>query len=492
VEASGALIAGRYRVIRTLGAGGMASVVLAEDERLGREVALKRLHPHSADELAQRFQREARIGASLAHPNVVRVFDSLTEGDDVVLVMEYVAGEDLSTALRRGALERPRGLEVLRAVGAALDHAHEHGVVHRDVKPANVLLGSNGTVKLADLGIATAAEMTRITRTGVVPGTVAYMAPEQLEGNRVTAATDIYAFATVAYEVLSGHRARAGATPLEIMHRIATEPAPSLRDSWPEAPADAVGALCDGMSARPEERPSSAGELVSAISTALEEAAPRPAPTPRRPAPPPASVPPAAPAAPRAEPISAPAAPSERAPTGASASPSRRPTSRRRRTWALPLALLLVAGAAVGAVLLATGAQQGGGQASAPPRSSPAPVPAPAKPKPSPTSSPAAAVQAFYTRAAAHRFDAAWSLAAPAFRSQLGGFAAFQSQFSSVRSITFQRARTSSQAGDRATVAVRTTSVQTARTDHCQGPVDLVRGAGGWMVEQIHIACSTQ
>jgi len=464
VEASGALIAGRYRVIRTLGAGGMASVVLAEDERLGREVAIKRLHPHSADELAQRFQREARIGASLAHPNVVRVFDSLTEGEDVVLVMEYVAGEDLSTALRRGALERARGLEVLRAVGAALDHAHEHGVVHRDVKPANVLLGSNGTVKLADLGIATAAEMTRITRTGVAPGTVAYMAPEQLEGNRVTAATDIYAFATVAYEVLSGRRARAGATPLEIMHRIATEPAPSLRDSWPEAPADAVGALCDGMSARPEERP----------------------------APPPASVPPAAPAAPRAEPISAPAAPPERAPTGASASSSRRPTSRRRRTWALPLALLLVAGAAGGAVLLATGTQQGGGQASAPPRSSPAPASAPAKPTPSPTSSPAAAVQAFYTRAAAHRFDAAWSLAAPAFRSQLGGFAAFQSQFSPVRSITFQRARTSSQAGDRATVAVRTTSVQTARTDHCQGPVDLVRGASGWMVEQIHIACSRQ
>jgi len=477
VEASGALIAGRYRVIRTLGAGGMASVVLAEDERLGREVALKRLHPHSADELAQRFQREARIGASLAHPNVVRVFDSLTEGDDVVLVMEYVAGEDLSTALRRGALERPRGLEVLRAVGAALDHAHEHGVVHRDVKPANVLLGSSGTVKLADLGIATAAEMTRITRTGVAPGTVAYMAPEQLEGNRVTAATDIYAFATVAYEVLSGHRARAGATPLEIMHRIATEPAPSLRDSWPEAPAGAVGALCDGMSARPEERPSSAGELMSAISSAFAESAPRPAPTPRRPAPAPAPEPTPPP----------PARPEE--PARPSPSPSRRGPRRRAWIWALPLALLLVAGAVL-AVLLSTGGRSGGGQASTPVRPA-ATAPAP-KPKPSPTSTPAGAVQAFYTRAAAHRFDAAWSLATPAFKSQLNGFAAFQSQFSPVRSITFQRARTSSQAGDRATVAVRTTSVQTTRTEHCQGPVDLVRGASGWQVEQIHVACSRQ
>jgi len=477
VEASGALVAQRYRVIRTLGAGGMASVVLAEDERLGREVALKRLHPHSADELAERFRREAKIGASLAHPNVVRVFDSIADGDDVVLVMEYVQGEDLSTALRRGPLERARGLEVLRAVGAALDHAHEHGVVHRDVKPANVLLGPDGTVKLADLGIATAAEMTRITRTGVAPGTVAYMAPEQLEGSRVTAATDIYAFAAVAYEVLAGRRARGGGTPLEIMHRIATEPAPSLRDTWPEAPAGAVGALCDGMNADPEERPRSAGELVSVLSEALVE------PARQRPALAPAPVSAPAPVAAR------PARPQE--PARPSPSPSRREPRRRAWIWALPLALLLVAGAVV-AVLLSTGGKSGGGQASTPVRPAP-PVPA-AKPKPAPapTSTPAGAVQAFYTRAAAHRFDAAWSLATPAFKSQLNGFAAFQSQFSPVRSITFQRAQTSSQAGDRATVDVKTTSVQTNRTDHCQGPVDLVRGASGWQVEQIHVDCSTQ
>ncbi len=482
MEASGALVAQRYRVIRTLGAGGMASVVLAEDERLGREVALKRLHPHSADELAERFRREGKIGASLAHPNVVRVFDSIADGDDVVLVMEYVQGEDLAAALRRGPIERARGLEILRAVGAALDHAHEHGVVHRDVKPANVLLGSNGTVKLADLGIATAAEMTRITRTGVAPGTVAYMAPEQLEGSRVTRATDIYAFAAVAYEVLAGRRARGGGTPLEIMHRIATEPAPSLRDTWPEAPAGAVGALCDGMNADPEERPRSAGELVSALSEAFAE--PEPAPPARlRPAPAPEPVAPPEPVAAAPAPSPPPARPAP------SPSPSRPEPRRHRRTWALPLALLLVAGAVV-AVLLSTGGQSGGGQASTPVRPA-APAPAP-KPKPSPTSTPAAAVQAFYTRAAAHRFDAAWSLASPAFRNQLNGFAAFQSQFSPVRSITFQRAQTSSMAGDRATVDVRTTSVQTDHTDHCRGPVDLVRGASGWMVEQIHVACSAQ
>jgi len=474
VEASGALVAQRYRIIRTLGAGGMASVVLAEDERLGREVAIKRLHPHSADELAERFRREAKIGASLAHPNVVRVFDSIADGEDVVLVMEYVAGEDLATALRRGPIERARGLEILRAVGAALDHAHEHGVVHRDVKPANVLLGSDGTVKLADLGIATAAEMTRITRTGVAPGTVAYMAPEQLEGSRVTAATDIYAFAAVAYEVLAGQRARGGGTPLEIMHRIATEPAPSLRDTWPEAPAGAVGALCDGMNADPHERPRSAGELVRELSEAFAEPTPRatpePAPPPRRPTP----APVAGPAARREEP----------------ARPSRRQPRRRGRVWALPLALLLIAGA-VTAVLLSTGGQGKGGQASSPVRPA-APPTTPAKPKASPSSTPAGAVQAFYTRAAAHRFDAAWSLATPAFRSQLKGFAAFQSQFSPVRSITFQRAQTSSQAGAKATVDVKTTSVHTDHTDHCQGPVDLVRGASGWMVEQIHIDCTRQ
>src|SRR5215210_6207614 len=131
--------AGRYRVVRRLGAGGMATVYLAEDERLGRRVAVKRLHADSPEDVAQRFAREARLGASLNHPNLVSVYDTVTDDDGVLIVMELVRGESLADALREGPLETEDALAVVRDVASALDHAHSHGVVHRDVKPANVL-----------------------------------------------------------------------------------------------------------------------------------------------------------------------------------------------------------------------------------------------------------------------------------------------------------------------------------------------------------------
>ena len=161
----------------------MARVLLAEDERLGRQVAIKQMHSSAPEDSARRLQREARIGAALSHPNLVSVFDIETEDESVLIVMEYVEGETLRDALARGPLESERALAVVRDIAAALDHVHAQGVVHRDVKPANVLIGRDGA-KLADLGIATAAEATRITVSGTVLGTAAYMAPEQLEGER--------------------------------------------------------------------------------------------------------------------------------------------------------------------------------------------------------------------------------------------------------------------------------------------------------------------
>ena len=225
------LFCGRYRVVRRLGSGGTATVFLAEDQTLGREVAVKRLHGAEVTEVtAERLRREAQIMASLHHPNLVTVLDMLMEDDDLFLVMEYVAGGTLSDVLEDSPLDAGRTLELLRPVAAALDHAHGHGIVHRDVKPSNVLVGEHGDVKLGDLGLATAAEITRITPPGSILGTPAYMAPEQAQPVPCTPATDIYALATVAFQALSGTLPRTGSTALAVLRQAASMPPPDLRE----------------------------------------------------------------------------------------------------------------------------------------------------------------------------------------------------------------------------------------------------------------------
>ena len=155
----------------------MASVHLAEDTHLQREVAVKRLHSGRAEDDARRFAREARLGATLDHPNVVTVFDALSDGDTVLIVMEYVSGTDLEATLDSGPLGEDEVLRILDQMAAAIDHAHQNGIVHRDVKPSNVLIRDDGVVKLADLGIARALEDTAITRSGIVLGSLPYIAP---------------------------------------------------------------------------------------------------------------------------------------------------------------------------------------------------------------------------------------------------------------------------------------------------------------------------
>jgi predicted Ser/Thr protein kinase len=268
-DVSGKILDGRYRLLRRLGAGGMGTVFLAEDERLGRRVAVKRLHADSPEETARRFEREARLGAMLNHPNLVSVYDTFSDGEDVLIVMEYVDGSTLAEELRRDALDRPRALEVLRGVAAALDHAHAQGVVHRDVKPANILLGPGGVVKLADLGIATAAEQTHITRPGTMLGSPSYMAPEQIDGRPVTPAVDVYALAAVAFEALGGRKARPGGTPLEIAHRVVSEPPPDVREAWPDAPPGVAEVLKAGMAPDPADRPATCGELLRRLDEAI-------------------------------------------------------------------------------------------------------------------------------------------------------------------------------------------------------------------------------
>jgi eukaryotic-like serine/threonine-protein kinase len=328
----------------------MASVLLCRDERLGREVAVKRLHADSPGDVEQRFVREAKLGASLNHPNLVSVFDTATDDEGVLIVMEYVEGEALARTLKRGPLPPDRVASMVRDVGSALDHAHGQGVVHRDVKPGNVLMRHDGVTKLVDLGIATAQDHTRLTHSGMVLGTAAYMAPEQLEGGETTPATDIYALAVVAYEALTGERAREGRTPLEIAHRIATGPPPDIRDAMPSASPQAADILRQAMARDPRERPASAGELATGLARALDE--PPTAPT--------RAVPPTAAtrAAPRPAPVPAPA-PARAAepppPTGPARRTGRTPGKRPVGAIALALVFLVLAAAVVIAAVLSSG-----------------------------------------------------------------------------------------------------------------------------------------
>src|SRR3954454_16049993 len=249
----------------------MAPVRLCEDERLGRQVAIKRLHADSPVDVEQRFNREAKLGASLNHPNLVSVFDTAHDDEGVLIVMEYVDGEPLSRTLRRGPLRPEEVRRMVLDLGDALDHAHAQGIVHRDVKPANVLVRDDGVTKLADLGIATASDGTKITRSGIVLGTASYMAPEQLEGRELGPAADIYALAAIAFEALSGTKPREGTTPLQIAHKIATEGPPDLAAAWPRAPKAAAEVLKRGMAMNPADRPASAGEFARELSEALKE-----------------------------------------------------------------------------------------------------------------------------------------------------------------------------------------------------------------------------
>jgi eukaryotic-like serine/threonine-protein kinase len=348
------LLGGRYRVLRHLGSGGMASVLLCRDERLDREVAVKRLHADSPGDVEQRFVREAKLGASLNHPNLVSVFDTATDEEGVLIVMEYVEGEALARTLKRGPLPPDRVASMVRDVGSALDHAHAQGVVHRDVKPGNVLLRRDGVTKLVDLGIATAQDHTRLTHSGMVLGTAAYMAPEQLEGDETTRATDIYALGVVAYEALTGERAREGRTPLELAHRIATSPPPDLRDAMPDASPQAAEVLKRAMARDPRDRPASAGELASGLARALEEppTAPTRAVPPTRAAPRPVPVPAPAPAA-------TPAAAKPPPPTAPPRRPGPTPGKRPVGAIALALVFLVLAAAVVIAAVLSSGGDGG-------------------------------------------------------------------------------------------------------------------------------------
>lgn len=218
----GQLLDGRYRVQARIAAGGMATVYQAMDTRLDRVLALKVMHPGLATDGAfvERFIREAKSVARLSHPNVVGVFDQGTDGTYVYLAMEYVAGCTLRDVLReRGALQPRAALDVLEPILAALGAAHRAGLVHRDMKPENVLIGDDGRVKVADFGLVRAVDTNTTASTGSVLGTVSYLAPEQLEHGTADARVDVYACGVVLYEMLTGGKPHTGGTVAQILYQ---------------------------------------------------------------------------------------------------------------------------------------------------------------------------------------------------------------------------------------------------------------------------------
>lgn len=248
-------LAGRYDLHEPLGSGGMATVYAAHDRLLDREVAVKLLDPTSSvPQLRERFLREARAAASLSHPNAVAVHDVGEDGGQPYLVMELVPGEGLDDVLRRGPIDPAEAVHVMDGVLAALSAAHARGLVHRDVKPSNILLTRDGQPKLADFGIAKALAAGDLTTHGMVLGTPTYLAPEQAAGRPATAASDIYSAGLVLYECLAGVPPFPGDNALSIALAHQRTPPPSLAARRPDLPLELVTTVERALAKDPADR----------------------------------------------------------------------------------------------------------------------------------------------------------------------------------------------------------------------------------------------
>jgi len=265
----GRTLDGRYRVLRRIADGGMATVYLALDERLDREVALKVMRQHLThdESFVTRFRREARSSASLSHPNVVAVYDQGEDDGCIFLVMEYVPGQTLRDVLRDEGLLSPRAaLDVLEPVLQALAEAHAKGLIHRDVKPENVIINDNGTVKVADFGLARAVTSQTVTSTqGVLLGTVAYLAPEQVERGIADARSDVYAAGLMLFEMLTGTKAFTGDTAIHVayQHVHGGVPTPSSRVAGLPTELDELVAVATARD--PDERPADAAQFLERV-----------------------------------------------------------------------------------------------------------------------------------------------------------------------------------------------------------------------------------
>jgi beta-lactam-binding protein with PASTA domain/tRNA A-37 threonylcarbamoyl transferase component Bud32 len=278
------LFDGRYRIVRKLGAGGMANVYLAEDEVLGRRVAIKILNDRHAgdDQFVERFRREAKNAASLSHPNIVSIYDRGEAEGTYYIAMEYLDGRSLKELIvARGPAPVHIAIDYARQILAAIRFAHRHGIVHRDIKPHNVLVDAEGRLKVTDFGIARAGT-SQMTEAGSIIGTAQYLSPEQARGAHVDNRSDIYSVGVVLYELLTGELPFAGETPVEIAMKHLSQAPRRPSELRPEVPRDMDAITLRALAKDPEDRYASAEEMDAelarvarglAVSRETEEAA---------------------------------------------------------------------------------------------------------------------------------------------------------------------------------------------------------------------------
>ncbi len=268
----GTVFDGRYMIVRKLGAGGMADVYLAEDQELGRRVAIKILNDrHAADEqFVERFRREAKNAAGLSHPNIVQIYDRGTAEGTYYIAMEYLDGRSLKELIvGRGPAPIKLAIEYTREILAAVGFAHRNGIVHRDIKPHNVLCGPEGRLKVTDFGIARSGA-SQMTEVGSIIGTAQYLSPEQARGAPVDQSSDLYSVGVVLYELLTGQVPFTGDTPLEIaMKHLSTIPRPpsELRE---DVPHDLDLVVLRALAKEPTDRYQSAEEMDADLNRVLE------------------------------------------------------------------------------------------------------------------------------------------------------------------------------------------------------------------------------
>src|SRR5690625_5070297 len=268
----GHLLNERYRIKRRIGGGGMANVYLAHDIILQRDVAIKVLRLEFANdpEFIERFEREAQAATSLFHPNIVSVYDVGEEEDILSIVMEYVDGMTLKEyVLENGPLSVEKTIDIMEQLTSAIEHAHETGLIHRDIKPQNVLIDQKGTIKVTDFGIAVALSATALTQTNSVLGSVHYLSPEQARGGKATKKSDIYSLGIVFYELLTGKLPFSGQSPVSIALKHLQDDIPSVRAKDESIPQSVENIILKATDKDPLARYTSVSELENDLANCL-------------------------------------------------------------------------------------------------------------------------------------------------------------------------------------------------------------------------------